>query len=167
MRGRSPRRGSSAPRLRRHTLCVEPMRPVSADGLPASGPERRGFRWFLAWAAVGALLSFGFITIFSIGLLLLLVGGVLLWRVLSRSPRWPESLGSIEGVGLMLLVVAFLHRNDHLCTSNFGSIPASAPAGTSISCGGLDPHPWLYTGAIVCAVATAAYVIARRYSPSH
>jgi hypothetical protein len=140
------------------------MRPVSVAEL--AEPERRGFRWFLLWAVAGALLSVGIVTIFSIGLVLLLPGGALLWLLCTRSRTWPESLGSAAGAGLMLLLVGFLHRSDHLCTSNSASIPASAPVGTSVSCGGLDAHPWLYTGGIVFMAAAVTFAIARRYSGS-
>jgi hypothetical protein len=39
---------------------------------------------------------------------------------------------------------------------------APGSAGESVSCGGLDPHPWLYTGLVIAALAALAYALARR-----
>jgi hypothetical protein len=37
-------------------------------------------------------------------------------------------------------------------------------AGQSVSCGGVDPHPWLYTGVLVAALAAVLYAAARKIS---
>jgi hypothetical protein len=127
-----------------------------------SGGPGRGCRWFWAWSLVGAAVGFSFLTGFSIGLLLLPFALVLLWLVLYFSPRWSESIGFFEGVGLLLLVIAYLHRGDRACPpSGTFQIGPSSP-GESISCGGLDPHPWLYSGLVVAAFAAIAYAVARR-----
>src|SRR6059058_3891932 len=110
-----------------------------AGGRP--GSEGRGCRWFWAWSLVGAALCFSFLTGFSIGLLLLPFALLLLWLVLYLSPRWPESIGFIEGVGLLLLVIAYLHRDDRACPLSGSLQLAPSSAGESVSCGGLDPHP--------------------------
>jgi 4-amino-4-deoxy-L-arabinose transferase-like glycosyltransferase len=62
-----------------------------------SGSEGRGCRWFWAWSIVGAGLALTFLTGFSIGFLLLPFALLLLWLVVYLSPRWPESIGFIEG----------------------------------------------------------------------
>src|SRR4026209_1014666 len=82
------------------------------------GREGRGFRWFWAWSLVGVGLGFSFLTGFSIGPLILPFALVLLGLALYLSPRWPKSLGFLEGVGLLLLVIAYLHRGDQPCPSN-------------------------------------------------
>jgi hypothetical protein len=90
---------------------------------------------------------------------------VLLGLALYLSPRWPESLGFVEGIGLLLLVLAYLHRGDQPCSSN-GMLHQIAPesAGQSVSCGGFDPHPWLYAGVVVAALAALLYAVARTIS---
>lgn len=127
-----------------------------------SGGEGRGCRWFWAWSIVGAALALTFLTGFSIGLLLLPFALLLLSLVVYFSPRWPESIGFIEGVGLLLLVIAYLHRDDRACPPSGTLQLAPSSAGESVSCGGLDPHPWLYTGLVIAALAALAYAVARR-----
>jgi len=131
-----------------------------AGGRP--GSEGRGCRWFWAWSLVGAALCFSFLTGLSIGLLLLPFALLLLWLVLSRSPRWPESIGFVEGAGLVLLLVAYLNRDYRPC----GAGPHILGAGESYSCGGIDPHPWLYTGLAIAALAAIAYAVVRRHATS-
>jgi hypothetical protein len=128
----------------------------------ASGVRGRGCRWFWAWSLVGAALGFSFLTGVSIGLLLLPFALVLLWLVLYLSPRWPESIGFFEGVGLLLLVIAYLHRGDRACPANGTLQIEPTSAGQSVSCGGLDPHPWLYIGLVIAAAAAMAYAVAQR-----
>jgi hypothetical protein len=131
-----------------------------ASGRP--GSEGRGCRWFWAWSLVGAALCFSFLTGLSIGLLLLPFALLLLWLVLRLSPRWPESIGFLEGVGLVLLLIAYLNRDYRPC----GAGPQILGAGESYSCGGFDPHPWLYTGLALAGLATVAYAVARRVGSS-
>jgi drug/metabolite transporter (DMT)-like permease len=104
------------------------------------GSQGTGCRWFWAWSLVGAALSFSFLTGFSIGLFVLPLALLLLGIVLRRSPRWPESVGFFEGVGMVLLAVAFLNRGYQ----------------------GANPHPWLYAGVLIVALAGAVYAVARR-----
>jgi hypothetical protein len=127
-----------------------------------SGVQGSGCRWFWAWSLVGAALGFSFLTGLSIGLLLLPFALLLLWLVVYLSPRWRESIGFLEGVGLLLLVIAYLHRGDQPCAPNGALQIGPSRAGQSISCGGLDPHPWLYAGLALAALAAMAYAVARR-----
>ena len=127
-----------------------------------SGGQGSGCRWFWAWSLVGAGVGLSFLTGFSIGLLLLPFALVLLWLVLYRSPRWRESLGFFEGVGFLLLAIAYLHRSDHPCAPSGALQIAPSSPGQSISCGGLDPHPWLYSGLVIAALAAIAYAVAQR-----
>jgi hypothetical protein len=127
-----------------------------------SSGKGSGCRWFWAWSLVGVALGFSFLTGFSIGLLLLPFALVLLWLVLYLSPRWPESIGFFEGVGLLLLVIAYLHRGDRACPPNGTLQIGPSSAGGSISCGGLDPQPWLYSGLVIAAFAAMTYAVARR-----
>jgi hypothetical protein len=128
----------------------------------------RGCRWFWAWAVVGSTLTFSLFTALSVGVFVLPLALVLLWLVLRASPRWPESIGLAEGVGFVLLLVAYLNRDHQPCSTNGGlQLPADAPVGASISCGGLDPHPWLYTGLVLAALAAVGYAAVRRHSNTH
>jgi hypothetical protein len=123
-----------------------------------SGAEGRGCRWFWAWSLVGAALCFSFLTGFSIGLFVLPFALVLLWLVVAASPRWAESIGLVEGVGLTLLLIAYLNWDYRPCAAG----PVILKPGESYSCGGLDPHPWLYTGLGMTALAAFAYAVAHR-----
>jgi hypothetical protein len=95
-------------------------------------------------------------------LLLLPFALALLWLVLYPSPSWPESLGFFEGVGFLLLAIAYLDRSDHPCSPSGTLHIAPSSPGQSISCGGLDPYPWFYSGLVIAALAGLAYAVARR-----
>jgi hypothetical protein len=61
-------------------------------------PGGRGRRWFLAWAVAGFLMSFSFVTGFSIGLFLLpLAAFALIWAA-RRSPHLREATGFLLGI---------------------------------------------------------------------
>ncbi|HEU5278586.1 MAG TPA: hypothetical protein VFU26_06760 [Gaiellaceae bacterium] len=107
---------------------------VRARGHP-DARDGRGWRWFLAWLAVGAVTTFSFLTGFSIGLLFLPVVVIGLLWVTRRSPYGPEWRGFVGGVGVTLLVVAFIQRDGD----------------------GLDPRPWLAAGLVLLLGALAAY----------
>jgi hypothetical protein len=127
-------------------------------GRGRSDNEGRGCRWFWAWSVAGAALCFSFLTGLSIGLLVLPFALPLLWLVLSKSPRWAESIGLLEGVGLTLLVVAYLNWDYHPC----GRGLVILREGESYSCGGFDPHPWLYCGLGLATLAALGYAVAHR-----
>jgi drug/metabolite transporter (DMT)-like permease len=101
----------------------------------AHGDPKRGvgWTWFLAWAAVGTLTTFSFLTGLSIGLLFLPFAIAGLMWVARRSPWGREWLGFVCGVGAMLLVVAFIQRADE----------------------GVDPTPWLAAGLVLVLVLAA------------
>jgi hypothetical protein len=71
--------------------------------------ESRTHDWgFFYWAAVGALMVFGFITGFSIGIPFLLLGIVLFVRGVWRGPVWPADLGLLAGAGAVCMAFALL-----------------------------------------------------------
>lgn len=122
----------------------------------------RGWRWFGVWGAAGMLLTFSFLTGFSIGLLVLPLAAAALVFVASRAPHFAESIGFLGGVGGVALLVALGNRDSKPCGEQGQvSIPAGAPPGTSVSCGGLDPEPWLNTGVVTSGLAVAAYAVLR------
>ena len=103
-------------------------------GLGSTGAH---WRWFAAWSAAGAALTFSFLTGLSIGIFVLPFAGALLVWVARRAPRLPDAFGFVAGVGLLLVVIAFINR-----------------AGD-----GVDPMPWLLAGVSLNGVALIAYVL--------
>jgi hypothetical protein len=101
------------------------------------------WRWFAAWTAAGAALAFSFVTGFSIGLLVLPVAAALLLWVARHAPHRADALGFVEGIAVLLLLIAFLNRG--------GS--------------GVDPTPWLVAGLSLGASAVCVYVLLRRRRP--
>jgi hypothetical protein len=99
-----------------------------------------GWGWFVAWAAVGTLATFSFLTGLSIGILFLpLVVAGLVW-VARRSPKGAERIGFAAGIGVMLLVVAFIQRDGD----------------------GIDPKPWLVAGLVLVVAAVLTYATRHR-----
>jgi len=122
-------------------------------------PAGRGPAWFGAWLAVGAAFALSFLGAPSIGLFVLPFALVLLVIVVRRSPHLPEAIGLVSGIGVMLLLVAFRNRDYEPCSNGFQRL---APGQQSVSCGGWDPHPWLYLGIAVTAAGALAYLAASR-----
>jgi hypothetical protein len=122
--------------------------------------EGRGSLWFAAWCAAGALFTLSFLAGLSIGVVgLPFAAGALLY-VAWRSPHISEGFGSGAGIGATLLLVALLNRDYRPCPEEGLSLPASAPPGTSIECGGFDPTPWLLAGVVTAALARLGYGVA-------
>jgi hypothetical protein len=74
-----------------------------------AGVTPGGWPWFAAWTVAGALMTFSFLTGFSIGLFFLPLAGATLLAVAWRAPGAPDAVGFFEGVGVMLLVVPLLN----------------------------------------------------------
>jgi hypothetical protein len=71
-------------------------------------PGGRGWWWFLAWCLAGLLMTFSFVTGFSIGLFLLpFAAAALIWVAL-HSPHLREASGFVAGIGATALLVAAL-----------------------------------------------------------
>jgi hypothetical protein len=111
-----------------------------------------GWRWFAAWAFVGALVVFALVTGFSIGLFVLPFAVIALVLVAARAAGGAEMLGLISGAGLIGLVVAAL---------NVGSTPCTSDP-TRVHCGGLDPTPWFIGGLALVLAGVVGYVLAGR-----
>jgi len=123
-------------------------------------PAGRGPAWFGAWLAVGAAFTLTFLGALSIGLFVLPLALVLLVNVVRRSPHFPEAIGLVSGIGVTLLLVAFRNRDYEACPAN--GVLRLAPGEQSVSCGGWDPHPWLYLGLAATAAGALAYLAASR-----
>ena len=70
---------------------------------------RRGWLWFNAWVATGALFLFSIVTGFSIGLVLFPASALAIFWLAVNAPHWREVAGFPVGavlvlVGIMLFV---------------------------------------------------------------
>ena len=70
---------------------------------------RGGPRWFAAWAAAGALMTFSLLAGFSIGLYVLPLAAVVTLWVASRAPGTGDAIGFLAGVGLTVLATGFVN----------------------------------------------------------
>ena len=75
---------------------------------------RRGWRWFAAWAAAGALVVFSLLASPSIGLFIVPFALVACWLVARRSRDSRSTLGILSGSGLVCLGIAALDGFDSL-----------------------------------------------------
>ena len=117
---------------------------------------RTGWWRFTAWVLAGALAFFAFLTGFSIGLFVLPFAVAAVWLVARGGRLWPEILGLVGGIGAIGIVIAALNREGSGCrTTEEGGF-------TTVTCGGLDPLPWLVAGLLLPAVASLLYGLARR-----
>jgi hypothetical protein len=100
-------------------------------------------RWFLAWSAAGAATTFSVLTGLSVGVFVLPFAALLLSWVARRSRHLLDATGFVAGIGVALVLVAFLNRS--------GS--------------GLDPMPWLVAGVCLDGSALLAYALLGRSRP--
>src|SRR6266852_4301695 len=92
------------------------------------------WRWFGAWSAAGALMTFSFVTGFSIGLLFLPVAAATVFWVARHGPSRFDSFGLVLGAGTVVWSIGLLN-----------------PAYRS----------WLVPGLVVSASALLPYAIVR------
>lgn len=73
---------------------------------------RSSARWlgFMVWGVAGALFTFSLLTGLSIGFFLLPFVVVALYWAIRLAPSFRDALGFIEGIGLILIVVASIHN---------------------------------------------------------
>lgn len=121
-------------------------------------PRASGWRWFSAWAIVGGLLFFSYLTGLSIGIFVLPFALLGLWLVTQVSRAWPELLGAASGAGLLCLGVAVANRDYEPCPDG----PVMLLGESSFTCGGSEPLPWLLAGIVLAFTAPLAYSIARQ-----
>jgi hypothetical protein len=107
---------------------------------------------FAGWAASGAGLVVGFI---SLGPIALIPAVALILFLSMLDGAGPAAWGLLAGAGALLLFVAYLQRDGP------GTHCHSTPSG-GYGCGeSLDPRPWLAIGLILVAVSIAGAVAAR------
>jgi len=74
-------------------------------------PTRHGgWSGFLIWNVAGALFTFSLLTGLSIGLFVLPLVVLAIWFATRLAPDVRAALGFIEGIGVILLVVASIHN---------------------------------------------------------
>jgi hypothetical protein len=64
---------------------------------------RRGWLWFNAWVATGALFLFSLVTGFSIGLFLFPASALAIFWLAVNAPYWREAAGFLLGVVLVVV----------------------------------------------------------------
>jgi hypothetical protein len=106
----------------------------------------------VAGTAVGALIVFGFLAGFTIGLPFLMLGLLLLAVVALRSERLRGpvlGLSLVIGAGLVIAAVGVLHLGDTPCDSE--EVREAMRRGSSYECGGFNGVPWLLVGVAIAA----------------
>lgn len=118
-------------------------------------PGLGGWPGFGCWAIVGTALAFSFVAMASIGLFVLPAAFVVAWLTSRYVESGPELLGLIAGAAAVSLAVGLV---------NIDNFASSCPAEGSerlqesaASCGGLDPVPWLVTGALLALVSAGIF----------
>lgn len=147
-----------------------PSSPSASPELPraSEGPSLEpSWRWFSGFAAVGALVVFGFVTLASVGLFVLPLGVLALaltaLRAHTQSVSSADLLGFLEGAAAVCFVVALANRDYQPCPT--GSRLEQVAGGYRSSCGGFDPLPWLIAGIFLALAGMAAYLLVRRRNP--
>ena len=110
--------------------------------------------WFGGWVVLGVGFAFGFVSFplawFPVGLLALLLG--------RDQRRMQAAWGSVTGVGLLLLYVAYVQR--HGPGEYCHAIGTAKYPGTE--CGDyMDPRPWLFAGIILVVGGVVCFVVQR------
>jgi hypothetical protein len=123
-----------------------------------------GWGGFGAWALVGALFSLSLLGAASIGLFIFPVAVLALVVATGTVRRWPEIAGLLEGMAALTLLVGISNLGSTPCPESGSHTVGPGEAGTTWSCGGWDPLPWLLVGLAVAAAGVAVYALARPHS---
>jgi hypothetical protein len=125
------------------------------DNGRVTAQNRYPFGLYLAWVAVGAGVSFGVLSILSIGVFVLAVTIVATFFLGRRSDAGAGVAGVVSGFGLPLLYIAFLNRS--------GPGMVCDTTSTSTSCSDQwSPWPWLLIGSALILVGLAWFIAASR-----
>ena len=108
----------------------------------------------LYWGVTGALFGFGLIGMLTIGLPFLLLGAIMLAYGAIRI-GWTGVWGMLVGFGLLpaLFLLPTYFFVERCAPGTVLSLPADAPPGTIVSCGGVPPA-YLYLGIGFVTIAT-------------
>jgi hypothetical protein len=102
----------------------------------------------VCWVVVGAAFAFGLLGILSIGIFVLPCALLATFYLARRNPSMRYMTGILSGVGVPLLVVAFLNRGGpaFVCSENTCEQQ-------------LSPWPWLLAGVLFVLLGPATYVL--------
>jgi hypothetical protein len=127
---------------------------------PPQIPSRRardlnGAGTFLAWAATGACLDTGLLTVFTIGPFLLVLAVIAAAVLTWRRRLGIATIGAASGVGLISFAIAYLNRQGpgQVCT-----MTATAQSCTTE----WSPWPWLAAGIVLISAGLTLYLVLRR-----
>lgn len=110
--------------------------------------DRTSWAWFCAWAAAGGGVAIGAIALGPVAFLPALVGGLIL---ASGTKSRRSAFGLLSGIGISLLVVAWVQRSG----------PGETCWHTSTASGcsqHLDPLPWLVGGIVLFAAGLIGHM---------
>ena len=120
-----------------------------ADVVNESTPRPiRGWVAFGVWVPVGALWSVAIVVGWT-GALAAPFALAALIIAATWAKWWPECLGCLTGLGITLLSIAYLHREDCAWRWTCGSE-------------GLNPLPWAFSGAACATAGAVSYLVLRR-----
>jgi hypothetical protein len=97
---------------------------------------------------VGAAFTFGLLGILSIGLFILPCALLATFYLARRNPSLRAMTGILSGVGVPLLVVAFLNRGGPALVCSRNTCEQQ-----------LSPWPWLLAGVLFVLLGPATYVL--------
>jgi hypothetical protein len=121
---------------------------------------RAVWAWFAAWAGVGALLAFSFVSALTIGIFILPFALLASWAILRSSPPRATSFGLVSGAGLVCLAIGVLNVGSTPCPES-GTATVS-PGEVEVACGGRDALPFLVAGIALTLTGLVLVASARR-----
>lgn len=105
-----------------------------------------------AWTGIGLLLTAS-VVLFPVGLLMLPVAVAAVAYMATRRPVWPEVLGLLPGAAVFTAYVAYRNRDHQPCGASTSGVIGE---GTTVSCGGTPPEPWIVATSLLLVVAVVA-----------
>lgn len=117
--------------------------------------ERSVWPWFGAWFLVGALASFGLLTVLTVGVFLLPVSLAAAVLLTTRRGCRTGLAGLVSGLGVPLLYVAYLNRGGP------GNVCTTTASGQSCV-DEYSPWGWLAAGAVLLLAGMALGLALRR-----
>jgi hypothetical protein len=141
------------------------MDPVDAEPtaeevrVTAGSPPARAWGWFAAWAATGAVASFGIIGLMTIGLPLLVIsGGASVWLLTRRAESRVGVWGLLSGASVAAGFLVWTNRS--------GPGDVCHTTATEASCQQeWNPIPFAVVAAVLLLGGVAAFVIEGRRMP--
>lgn len=120
--------------------------------------------WFPTWMASVALLALSLLGITSFGMFLLPAALLMVGVVAVRARFWPDALGAVSGIGLVLFWPALVSWGVPRCQPGqvITLTPTEPGQSVSFTCTSTDYWLWVVSGLAFVAAGFAAYRVARR-----